>query len=287
MLQFMRRRGFSTFPVRKVLEEQAIKFPTKNAVRLTEQDIRWTFAQLRDQSGAVGSGFYDVGLRPGDTVGVALGTNAEHVTVQLGGAAAGLRVASVTEGLTKEALAKMLKDQNVSVLVVSPEEVGTVYEVVPELQSKTVGDNVALDIAEYPSLRYVLQTGFSPMNGTYRFKDFLVYSPAVDHLSGLGPKDAKADIKFLVEIDGKTGGVKKEMSQQELLAAASKRAKELKMDADINVLFCANKDVASNLALGLIACTSKSTELVIPSSQYDEKAMIKANAQDKCAAEFS
>ncbi|GBG29737.1 Long-chain fatty acid transport protein 4 [Hondaea fermentalgiana] len=281
MHRFMQRRGMASFAVKSLLEDKLTQFPTKNALRVTHQNIRWTYANLHDHSSAVANGLVDVGLAPGGCVGAVLGNNAEHVSVMLGAASAGIKVASASgsDKVTKDSLDKLLKENKCSVLFVSPDKVSVVYELIPELKGMRMDQSVELNISAYPELKYICHTGLAAVPGLHRFRDMLLYNAIPDRLEGITEKD---DAPFLVYVDGSSGATKSEMTQKEAIDAAEKKASDLKIETDARVLFKVQKDFPPNLVLGTLASVGSLAQLVIPSESFDEAACAKAMEEDAC-----
>mmetsp|Transcript_7474 Transcript_7474/g.14793 ORF Transcript_7474/g.14793 Transcript_7474/m.14793 type:complete len:287 (+) Transcript_7474:300-1160(+) len=283
MQMFMQRRGLATFAVKSLLEKQLAEFPTKSALRVTHQNIRWTYANLHDHSVALASGLVDVGLGPGSCVGAVLGNNAENVSVMLGAANAGMKVASASSSdkLTKESLGRILSNNKCSVLFISPDKISVVYELLPELKGMRLDQSVELKLEAYPELKYICHTGISAVAGMHRFRDILLYNAIPNRLENIAEKD---DAPFFVQIDGASGSTKSEMTQKEAIAAAEKKAGELKLDGKSRVLFKVKKDYPTNLVLGTLACASSNAQLVVPSDVFDESACEKAILEDSCNA---
>lgn len=242
----------------------------------------WTQAMLSEQTGAVGNGLLEL-MRPGETIASAVGNSAERVALQLGAACAGVKIADAGLGLTSAGLGKLLKEQNVRVLFVTPEQVDVVYETIPQLADIPRDSALQLKLDDFPALKYVCQTGLRPMNGTHRFKDVLVYNSSHDEISLL----PEQDVPFLLEVDAATGAVKKELSQAQVLEQSQAKAAELKIPQDANVLFKAKNDYASNLCLATLACLQNNAQLVVPAEVYDEKACAAANEKNECAVAFA
>eukprot|EP00514_Thraustochytrium_sp_LLF1b_P005727 CAMPEP_0184528224 /NCGR_PEP_ID=MMETSP0198_2-20121128/11675_1 /TAXON_ID=1112570 /ORGANISM="Thraustochytrium sp., Strain LLF1b" /LENGTH=275 /DNA_ID=CAMNT_0026920051 /DNA_START=229 /DNA_END=1053 /DNA_ORIENTATION=+ len=269
--------------IRSALVSRAEEFPTKSTLltRVSDEEViapaNWHTAHLTDQTGAVGAGLLEL-VGAGETVAVSLDQTADRIAVQLGAACAGMRVVDTDRGLTKEALTKILSEQNVSVLVVSPEDLQIVYEVMPELAQISQTTSEPLNIAQFPKLKYVLQNGLRPQKGTYRLRDSLVYYPMNSGMDELSKKDCP----FFVAANSSTGAVTLELTQQAALDAAAKKAKEVKIQSDSRVLFKANKDIGVNLCVGALACVLNNALLVVPGEKHDEKMIAAAKEKDEC-----
>lgn len=284
----MQRRGMATL-VRSAMISQEVNLPTKATLltRITRTGVKgakWNSSHLLHHTGAVAQGLLEV-ARTGDTIASLLGNTSERVALQLGAASAGMRVVDSGPGISSDALKKMLKEQNVKVLVLSPEIVNScLYNAVPELQQIALDSAEPLKLAQFPGLKYVYQTGLGPMNGTYRFKDSLVYYPLVDKVENLSSLE---DSPVFATVDPKTGDVKEELTQKQLLEKSAALAKEAGVVHDVNVLFKAKESEGIKLLAGALACQLNAAQLVVPGEIYDEQQIAMVKANDGCTAQIA
>jgi len=278
--------------VGQVLRSQVAGFPAKWALRITEQNVRWTFGQLQAHSAAVGAGLLDLGLQPGrsgapgDAVAVALDCSAEQVAVFLGAAQAGLKVAAFDspEAISKEALASALKMLNCKALVASPKTLPVVHQTLPQLSKYHEHESPVLDLDDYPYLKYVFHTGTRGVPGAYRFKDLLLYNAEPDRLANV-PENNEAT--FFVSLDAATGKVKEEMTQKQLVEECEKKAKELGLKAESRLLLETKSDYASKMLIGSLACAVHAAQFVVAGGKYDPELIQKAQIEDYCDAKLS
>jgi len=101
----------------------------------------------------------------------------------MGAAKAGLSIVTFSEKDSKDSFHHALKDSGARGIIFSPstsvdEEGGTrqslLQGLMPELNNMYPGD--ALNLAEYPSLKQIVQTDHTNMRGVIKFKDVLVYA---------------------------------------------------------------------------------------------------------------
>ena len=96
------RRQASTLP--SLLEQRAQDKPDAPALICSEENLRWTYAELAQKVAAVAGGMRVAGFVPGDTVMMCLPNRSENVLLQLAAAAAGLQVATVKDATGIEKL---------------------------------------------------------------------------------------------------------------------------------------------------------------------------------------
>ncbi|MDH3806403.1 MAG: AMP-binding protein, partial [Gammaproteobacteria bacterium] len=78
-----------------VLDEAAARWPDKDALIVVDQQIRWTWNELRDRARALAAGLLSTGLHPGDRIGMLAPNRAEWLLAQFGSAYAGLILVNV------------------------------------------------------------------------------------------------------------------------------------------------------------------------------------------------
>jgi len=92
--------GGGSFPllgltVGQVLDHAADNWPDHIALVVVDQNIRWTWSQLRERARSLAAGLLSLGLEPGDRAGLLATNRAEWVTVQFATAYAGLILVNV------------------------------------------------------------------------------------------------------------------------------------------------------------------------------------------------
>jgi len=80
--------------VGELLDKAAASYPHKEILRIPDQDVRWNFSNLKNQTDALARGLLELGVDPGMTISIALPNNAENAVVNLAAAKAGCVVAN-------------------------------------------------------------------------------------------------------------------------------------------------------------------------------------------------
>ena len=113
------------------------------------------------------------------------GNAAETIVTQLGASKVGVTIVSFDEATSEEALDHALGSTNARGLVYThgrtisegaPTRTSLISNLMPELDSMYRGEE--LNIAKYPHLKLITQTGFRELRGINRFKDVPVYANA-------------------------------------------------------------------------------------------------------------
>mmetsp|Transcript_3608 Transcript_3608/g.4028 ORF Transcript_3608/g.4028 Transcript_3608/m.4028 type:complete len:269 (-) Transcript_3608:108-914(-) len=199
--------------VHGLLSEKVSQFPTKDLLSVESQKLSWNLAALQSNSEALGKGLIALGFE-GSSVVSALKPSGEQIATVLGGNFAGIDTAVLDDGGLKDpaALKKILSESKCKGLIISGEDCDTVYEAIPELLDQPKVLSETLTLSEFPSLKYIIQTGHETKSGMHRFKDILCYHSII-------PLPVEKDAGIL-KVIASTGAVKESISESDLLAKA-------------------------------------------------------------------
>ena len=76
-------------------DKVAARFADRDALIVRQQNIRWTYGELKEKTDALAAGLLALGLSPGDRVGIWSPNNAEWVVTQFATAKAGLILVNI------------------------------------------------------------------------------------------------------------------------------------------------------------------------------------------------
>jgi fatty-acyl-CoA synthase len=110
--------------------------------------VRWTYSELRDQACRVAGGLLDLGLRPGDRVGILMGNRPEAVSALFGVSLAGGIAVPMSTFAAPPELAHMLDLANVSTVLTQS-----------RLLQRPFPEDLANLASELPSLERVIVLG--------------------------------------------------------------------------------------------------------------------------------
>jgi long-subunit acyl-CoA synthetase (AMP-forming) len=162
-------------------------------------------------SSAFAFGLLEAGFKRGDSIVMWIDreTNAESIIAQLGAMKTGVTLVNFSENSCKDALDHALKSSNAKGLIFSPnteidqstKRADVLHELMPELNSMYFGEELVSNA--YPHLNHIVQTGFSTIKGTNKFKDVAVYtSPAMSTYEM--PENSPDDVCIVTQKEGKT-----------------------------------------------------------------------------------
>jgi len=109
-------------------------------------------------------------------------SSAEQLVAQMGAIKAGVSVVTLTDKENADALDHALSSTKAKGLIFAPDammankqsRINTINKLMPELSKMYLGDE--LNVAKYPNLKQIIQTGFKAIRGVNMYKDLTVYA---------------------------------------------------------------------------------------------------------------
>ena len=137
------------------------KWGERDALIVRHQNVRWSYLELQEKVNAFAAGLLNLGLEPGDRVGIWSPNNSEWVVVQYATAKAGLILVNINPAYRVAELEYAINKVGCKALILassfkSSDYVAMVRELAPEVDKSSPG---ALDSMRLPTLRSVIQIG--------------------------------------------------------------------------------------------------------------------------------
>jgi fatty-acyl-CoA synthase len=274
--------------------------PHHNAVRSSHQQLTHSYATLKKNVEALACGLLELGLRPGDRLGLIQGTNVEHLVTQLACAKLGAALVEFTNVKTAKDFTRMMELFRPRI-VVAPQKLGKVdyykmlyNEIFPELKQRdSVGDYVLpFKSKAFPYCRQVLLTSFTGERGTptYQFKDVFCYGPFGYYENPLRriamtltPEDPALITFNGSDVNKATPIV---YSQQNLITVGQLLSKELGLKSSDRVMVPSYQDNAFGAALGNFTAFTSGATVVYPSEEWNAAETLKQLSQEQCTTLF-
>eukprot|EP00761_Pharyngomonas_kirbyi_P011441 gb/GECH01011466.1/.p1 GENE.gb/GECH01011466.1/~~gb/GECH01011466.1/.p1 ORF type:complete len:492 (+),score=98.72 gb/GECH01011466.1/:1-1476(+) len=156
--------------------------PYNNALNIRFQDISWSYKEFKKHVEAVANGFQELGIQSGHTVGIISGTTAEMVATQFACAKVGATCVPFTGVKKVKDLERYMQLYRPTVLLMpfkieKMNYLELIKEIWPHFGKMYQG--VPVRSNRYPFCKRVIITERKgrPMDGQYRFDEFLCYGP--------------------------------------------------------------------------------------------------------------
>ena len=149
----------------------AEKWGERDALIVRHQNIRWSYLELQEKVNAFAAGLLNLGLEPGDRVGIWSPNNSEWVVVQYATAKAGLILVNINPAYRVAELEYAINKVGCKALILassfkSSDYVAMVGELAPEISKSTPGN---ISCGRLPSLKTVIQIGGKTNDGYFDF----------------------------------------------------------------------------------------------------------------------
>ena len=271
----------------EVLAAAARTRPDEEALVSVHQGVRLTWGELFKQSKALACGLLDLGLEPGDRVGVWAPNCAEWTLVQFATALAGLIQVNVNPAYRLSEVEYALNKAGVRALV-CPEQFKTsryadmIEALAPELTTSAVGD---LRAAKLHDLRAAIQIDGGLRPGWVDFQALASAPVDEDRLariaSSLKPDDA-INIQFTSGTTGSPKGAT--LSHRNILNNGYFVGLGEGLFAGDRLCIPVPLYHCFGMVMGNLACLTHGATMIYPSAGFEPLAVLQAVETERCTA---
>jgi len=199
----------------QAVDRAAAKFGEREGLVVTHQaGLRRTFAQLREDIDRLAAGLLELGLRPGDRLGIWGPNNYEWFITQFAAAKAGLILVNINPAYQPAELLYCLNKVGVAALVAAESFKSQNYynllsSVVPEVETSKAGQLASKAV---PSLRHVILMTEAEVPGVHKFAEVATnagseHQQLVEQLTHQIQMDHACNIQFTSGTTGNPKGV--------------------------------------------------------------------------------
>jgi fatty-acyl-CoA synthase len=259
------------------------------ALVVRHQNLRWTYAELKERVDSVAAGLLALGLEPGDRVGIWSPNNAEWVVTQFATAAAGLILVNINPSYRLVEVEYALNKVACKALITAPsfktsDYLGMLRTLAPESRSARPG---RLAAARLPSLRTLIHLGAEPEPGFLRFAEVATMGGASQRarLAELKPRlqfDDAINIQFT---SGTTGAPKgATLTHHNILNNGFFIGEAMRLTARDRVCIPVPLYHCFGMVLGNLACVTHGAAMVYPGEGFEPQAVLETVAAERCTA---
>jgi fatty-acyl-CoA synthase len=185
------------------------QFALNEALVDRQQNLRYTYAQLRQAVDEAARGLLALGIQKGDRVGIWSPNRAEWVIAQFATSKIGAILVNINPSYRLHEVQYALNQSGCATLIIHPafktsNYTAMLYELCPELQHSAPGQ---LRSAALPELRTVIRLGDEPSPGMLRWADLLqgAAQVAIEQLTTRQAEQRPADPINIQYTSGTTG----------------------------------------------------------------------------------
>ena len=271
------------------LAETAARFGEREALVVRHQGLRKTWAELDAAVTGLAAGLLELGLEPGDRIGIWSPNRAEWVLTQLASARAGLILVCINPAYRVSELEFALNKVGCRALVTAERLKTSDYlamldELAPELASATPGN---LGSARLPDLRWVLTLGEQAHPGCLRFDEVANGAGNTGHarLAEIAPT-LQADDPINIQFTSGTTGSPKGATLSHFNILNNGMFTVATQGLDENDRLCIPVPLyhCFGMVMGVLGCVSHGTAMVLPDEAFEPRGVLEAVEAERCTA---
>jgi fatty-acyl-CoA synthase len=265
----------------------AARFPGNDALIVPHQNIRWTYAELKEKVDACAAGLIALGLEPGERVGIWAPNCWEWVVTQFATAKAGLilvninpayRLAELEYALDKVTCRALIMAQSLK----TSDYIAMLGELLPEVPGSEPGN---LNAAKLPDLKWLIRLGKEKSPGFLNFEDIPAmageeHMARLQQLESLLQFDDPINIQFT---SGTTGAPKAStLTHHNIVNNAYFSGLQMKLGPEDRMCIPVPMYHCFGMVLGTLVCVAHGSTMVFASAGFDAHAVLESIAQEKC-----
>jgi fatty-acyl-CoA synthase len=272
-----------------VLRDAAERWPTRTALVVRHQGLRYSYGELTAAVDRVARGFLACGLVPGARVGIWSPNNAEWVLTMFAAARAGLVLVNINPAYRASELEFALRQSGCSALLLaasfkSSDYIGMLRTLIPELDNARSG---ALASATLPLLRTLIQLSPANVRGFLSFADLQAAGDAADPaVLSQASQTLDPDVPYNIQFTSGTTGTPKgaTLTHFNLVNNGYFVGEALRLTAADSICIPVPMYHCFGMVLGVLAAMTHGAAAVFPSNNFEPLAVLAAVEAERCTA---
>ena len=266
------------------LDEIAATHGDRDALVSFSQKIRWTYAQLKCQAEQLAAGLLEIGLAPGDRLGIWSPNRAEWAVVQFAAAKAGLILVNINPAYRVFELEHVLRAAACQALVTAAYFKSSRYlDMITSLTGEQVRGERPIACERLPDLRHVIVLDHQEGSGYLTYRDLLARGERVgpNAVSAIAVQcDDPCNIQFTSGTTGLPKGVT--LSHHNLLNNGLQVGEATGIRPADRVCLPVPLYHCFGMVMGNLACLTHAATMVYPSEAFDALEVLRATEEERC-----
>lgn len=273
----------------EAFDEAVERWGDREALRVCHQDIRWTYRELATAVESLAAGLIELGLQPGDRIGIWSPNNAEWVATQFATAKAGLILVNINPAYRLSELEYSLNKVGCKALITarqfkSSDYVRMINDLAPELEHAEPGK---LRAKRLPDLRCVIVISEEDVPGCFRFSGIASVNPEETAIAlesralAMQPDDA-INIQFTSGTTGSPKGATlthfNVLNNAYFVGQAMRLTENDRLCIPVPLYHC------FGMVMSVLTCITHGATMVFPGEAFDPGSVLKAVSDERCTA---
>jgi fatty-acyl-CoA synthase len=261
--------------------------PEQTALVVRHQNVRWSYAELRDRVDSFAAGLLAMCLEPGDRVGIWSPNNSEWVITQFATAKAGLILVNINPAYRLAELEYALCKVGCKALITVTQFKSSNYlemlrELAPEIETCAPRE---LRAPRLPDLRTIITIGAEEAPGTLSFDAVMKMGgdaarQRIEHLSGRLQFDDPINIQFTSGTTGYPKGAT--LTHHNILNNGFFIGETLRLTEQDRICIPVPLYHCFGMVLGNLACITHGATIVYPDEAFDPLSVLHAVQDELC-----
>jgi fatty-acyl-CoA synthase len=265
------------------LDEVASVHGDREALVSFGQGIRWTYTQLRQHAEHFALGLLQLGMEPGDRLGIWSPNRAEWAVVQFAAAKAGLILVNINPAYRALELEHVLRTAGCKALVTAASFKSSHYLEMIETLAPDFMRNSGITSQRLPALRHVIVLDQRADTGYLSYRDVLNWGEHADP-NGLSGLRVQCDDAFNIQFTSGTTGLPKgvTLSHHNLLNNGLQVGDATGIETSDRVCIPVPLYHCFGMVMGNLACLTHAATMVYPSEAFDPLEVLRAIEAEHC-----
>ncbi len=271
----------------QAFDRTAARFASCDALIVPQQQIRWTYAELKQRVDDLAAAFVALGLEPGERIGIWAPNCAEWTLTQFASAKAGLILVNINPAYRLTELEFALNKVSCKALVTAAQFKTSNYiemlnTLAPEVALSQPG---TLHAKRLPSLRWLIRLGDEATSGFLNFSQLAkdVDAKHCERLESLA-NELQPDDAINIQFTSGTTGLPKgaTLSHFNILNNGYFVARALRLSEHDRMCIPVPLYHCFGMVMGNLGCVTHGAAMVYPSEGFDATLTLATVARERC-----
>ena len=261
----------------RTFDDACARWGSSDALIVRHQNVRWTYAELKQRVDALAAGLVALGLKPGERIGIWSPNNAEWALTQFATAKAGLILVNINPAYRLVEAEYVLNKVGCRALVIATQFKSSDYVA---MTNQLRGEG------RLPKLEIVIRIG-GPAPGMMDFAEVAAGARHADHdrIAALADKLGMHDAINIQFTSGTTGHPKgATLSHHNILNNGYVGGEVLHYTHKDRVCIPVPLYHCFGMVIGNLACMTHGSAMVYPSEGFDPLATLQAVSEERCTS---